>query len=51
MLLELLHKGRYYRVDYQWPPATWHLWYYRVYFDGHHTALHLGPLIVSWGDA
>jgi len=41
---------KYYCLDYQPLREGWRLWFYRVYYDGHHCALHLGPVVLGWGD-
>jgi hypothetical protein len=48
--MEVWRGWRYYRVDRQPLSAGWRLWFYRIYYDGYHNALHLGPLVLGWGD-
>lgn len=49
-LVELWRGWRYYRIDAQPWSDGWRIWYYRVQYDGWHHAVHLGPIIISWGD-
>lgn len=49
-LYEAWKGWRYYRVDTQLRKHGWRLWFYHLYYDGNHYALHLGPLVFSCGD-
>lgn len=41
---------KYFRIDYQRPSEGWRLWLYSVQYDGWHYALHMGPVVLGYGD-
>lgn len=39
----------YYNVNISFSPRTWLTWgYSRIYYDGSHCSLHLGPIALAW---
>ena len=40
---------RYFRIDTQIIKDGWRLGVYRIWYDGPHTAIHIGPVVISWG--
>ena len=50
MLFDICWGFRYFRADLQPWKDGWRFWFYRIQFDGFHNSLHLGPLVLGWGD-